>query len=97
LQSGVASHQSSVEPFVGLVDALLGDPDENGQVSGEVQLLILNQEEARKARVNLGPDDYHKAWEAHGVGGYVQLHGILILGDRVHRIENVSNFKFLKD
>jgi hypothetical protein len=91
------AHQPKPSMFVGLVDALFGDPDEDGRVSGEVQLLIINQEEVRRARINLGPKDYHKAWEAHGVGGYVQLYGILVLGDRVHRIENVSNFKFLKD
>ncbi len=82
---------------MGLVDALFGDPNESGQVSGEVQLLILNQEEARKARVTLCPEDYHKAWEAHGVGGYVQLHGILIPGPRIDHIEHVTNFKMLKD
>jgi hypothetical protein len=83
--------------FVGLVDALFGTPDEANRVSGEVQLLLFNQEGPQKARVSLNADDYHVAWEAHGQGGYVSLHGILNLGQRVHRIESVSNFKLLKE
>lgn len=89
--------EPQVSHFVGLVDSLHGDPDEHGHVSGEVQLLILNQEELTKARVILGTEDYHKAWEAHGVGGYVSLSGILVRGERVHRITEISNFKFLRD
>jgi hypothetical protein len=83
--------------FVGLVDALFGTPDEANRVSGEVQVLLFNQEGPQKARVNLNADDYHVAWEAHGQGGYVSLHGILNLGQRVHRIESVSSFKLLKE
>ena len=83
--------------FIGLVDALFGTPDEGNRVSGDVQLLLLNQEGNRKARVNLNPRDYHLAWEAHGEAGFVSLHGILNLGERVHRIEHVSNFKNLKE
>jgi hypothetical protein len=83
--------------FVALVDALFGTPDERNRVSGDVQLLLLNQEGNLKARVSLNADAYHVAWEAHGEAGFVSLHGILIPGGRVHRIENVSNFKLLKE
>lgn len=83
--------------LVGLVDALFGDPDEDGKVSGDVQLMIFNQEEAIRARATLDSHDYHQAWEAHGVGGYVSLSGILVLGSRVHRIEQVRNFRVLNE
>jgi len=83
--------------FVGWVDALFGTPDEANRVCGDVQLLLLNQEGLQKARVNLNVDDYHVAWEAHGVAGYVALKGKLVRGERVHKIVEVSNFKFLKD
>jgi len=83
--------------FIGLVDALFGEPDQSGLVSGEARLSIYNQEENRLARVVLGPDDYKKAWKAHGVGGYVQLQGVLIPGDRVDRIERIKSFRLLKD
>lgn len=81
--------------FVGLVDALFGNPDETNRVSGEVQLLLLNQEGNIKARAFLNADDYYVAWEAHGQGGFVALHGLLNLGERLHRIEKVTNFKLL--
>jgi hypothetical protein len=84
--------------FIALVDALSGNPDEHNRVSGEVQLLVFDAEEGSfKARVNLDADEYHIAWEAHGVAGYVSLNGVLKLGGRVHRIESVSNFKRLND
>ena len=50
---------------VALVDALSGNPDANGRVNGEVQLLVFDPEEGSsfKARVNLNADDYHIALE----------------------------------
>jgi hypothetical protein len=91
------ARESTTSYFVGLVDALFGTPDEANRVSGDVQLLLLNQEGSQKARVNLNADDYHVAWEAHGVGGYVSLSGKLVRGERVHRIVDVSSFKYLND
>jgi hypothetical protein len=91
------TREPQVSYFVGLVDSLFGDPDEQGLVRGEVQLLIFNQEEPIKARVNLDPDDYHTAWKAHGVGGYVSLNGKLVRGDRLNLITEVSNFRFLSE
>lgn len=87
-----------VSRFMGLVDSLYGDPDETGRVRGEVQLLLMNQEENIRARVNLEADDYHKAWEAHGEGGYVSLHGTLeMTGERTRRIVGPTKFQLLKD
>jgi hypothetical protein len=83
--------------LIGMVDALLGDPDENGLVRGDVQLLIMNQEELIRARLTLDAPDYHQAWEAHGVGGYVSLNGLLVVSGRSCRIEQVRSFKALKD
>ncbi|HEX8200539.1 MAG TPA: hypothetical protein VF590_08625 [Isosphaeraceae bacterium] len=84
--------------FIALVDALFGNPDEYNRVSGEVQLLVFDAEEGTfKARVDLNADDYQVAWSAHGAAGYVSLNGVLKPGVRLHRIENVSNFKFLRD
>ncbi len=81
--------------FVGLVDSLDGNPDETGHVSGDVQLLLLEQEGQVRARVNLGAQDYHTAWEAHGVGGYVTFRGVLEKGERAHRITSISDFQRL--
>lgn len=91
------TREPQVSHFIGIVDSLHGNPDEDGLVRGEVQLLILNQEEMTRARVTLNANDYHTALEAHGVGGYVSLNGVLFRGDRVHRIVEVTNFKSLKD
>jgi hypothetical protein len=91
------TREPHVSYFVAMVDSLHGDPDLDGLVRGEVQLSILNQEETTKARVNLNPNEYRTALEAHGVGGYVSLNGVLIRGDRVHRIIETANFKALKD
>jgi hypothetical protein len=84
--------------FVGLVDLLDGDPDLSNRVSGDVQILILNHDKEKlQARVTLNPDDYHKAWEAHGTAGYVKFQGVLNMGGRNHRIVDVSGFDLLKD
>jgi len=89
--------EPQVAHIIGMVDSLDGNPDEDGLVLGEVQLLIFNQEETTRARVTLNAKDYRTALETHGVAGYVSLNGVLIRGDRVHRIVDVANFKSLKD
>jgi hypothetical protein len=91
------AREPHVSYFVAMVDSLHGDPDQDGLVRGEVQLSILNQEETTKARVTLNPNEYQTALATHGVGGYVSLNGVLIRGDRVHRIAEVTNFKSLRD
>ncbi|WP_152050801.1 hypothetical protein [Tautonia marina] len=92
------THTPKKSFLVGLVDSLHGDREESGRVSGDVQLLILNQEEKEKirARVTLDADDYQKAGEAHLAGEYVALHGILMMGDRAHRIVEVTGFTPLR-
>ena len=87
--------EPQVAHFVGLVDSLSGDLDPDGLVRGEVQLAILNQDETIKARVVLSPEDYHTAWEMHGVGGYVSLNGVLTRSGRVYRIVGVRDFRSL--
>jgi len=89
--------EPQVAHFVGLVDSLYGDPDLDGLVRGEVQLSILNQDETTKARVTLNPHEDQTALEMHGVGGYVSLSGVLIQGNRTHRIAEVTNFRALRD
>ena len=82
--------------FVGMVDSLHGDPDERGEVRGEVQLLLFDQDGTTKARAVLGAADYHTALEVHGAAGYVSLKGVLIRGARIHRIDGVTDFQALK-
>jgi hypothetical protein len=84
-----------ISSFFGLVDSLMGSPDSEGRMQGDVYLLLFDQEATIRARATLNAEDYHIAWEAHGIAGYVSLNGILIRGGRVHRIEQVSNLKHL--
>ncbi len=84
--------------FIGLVDSLHGAPDERGRVRGEVQLLLMNQDENIKARVTLDADDYRKALEAHGAGGFVTLVGTLeMTGERTRRIVDPTKFRCLNE
>jgi hypothetical protein len=89
------SEGPKVSSFFGLVDSLMGGPDSESRVQGDVYLLLFDQEATLRARATLGPEDYHTAWEAHGAAAYVSLNGILIRGGRVHRIDQVSNLKRL--
>ncbi len=91
------AREPQVALFIGLVDSLYGSPDIDGLVRGEVLLSILNQDETIKARVTLNPNEYQTALEMHGVGGYVSLSGVLIRGNRTHRIAEITNFKALRE
>ena len=81
--------------FVALVDSLMGGPDAEGHVQGDVYLMLFDTEGTIRARATLDADQYHTAWEAHGRAAYVTLNGILIRERRIHRIERVSDLKLL--
>jgi hypothetical protein len=82
--------------FVGYVDALNGDPGEDGRVQGETTLLVMHEEEMVKARADLNPDDYQKAVDAHRTVGVVKFRGVLHLGRRIHRITNLTDFSVVQ-
>jgi hypothetical protein len=89
------SNEPKVSQFVGLVDSLLGDPDPEGRVQGDVILMLFDVEGTIKARATLGADDYQIAWQAHGAARYVAFSGMLFRERRTHRIERISQFKLL--
>jgi hypothetical protein len=89
------SKEPKLSDFVGLVDSLLGDPDADGRVQGDVILMVFDVEGTIKARATLDADNYRIAWQAHGAARYVTLNGMLIPERRTHRIERISQFKLL--
>lgn len=90
----------SLEPtsslFIGFVDALNGEPAEDGQMQGETTLLLAREDEMIRARADLNAKDYQTAIDAHRKAGFVKFHGLLHLGHRVHRITDVSDFQLVK-
>jgi hypothetical protein len=89
------SKEPKVSNFVGLVDSLLGDPDPEGRVQGDVILMLFDVEGAVKARATLDAGNYQVAWQAHGAARYVTLSGMLIRERRTHRLQKISHFKLL--
>jgi len=78
--------------FVGYVDALNGFMGDAGEMQGEVTLLVLYEGETVRAKVDLGPQDYRMANEAHMTGGAVSVRGSLHLGRRIHRLRDINGF-----
>jgi len=87
--------EPKMSTFVGLVDSLMGNPDPDRRVEGDVTFLLFDTDETIKARATLSADDYRVAWQAHGEAGYVSLRGKLIRERRSNRIEEVSDLKSL--
>jgi hypothetical protein len=81
--------------FVGYVDALNGFMGESGEMQGEVTLLLLYEGETLRAKVDLGPQDYRSANEAHMTGGAVSVRGSLHLGRRIHRLRDITGFSLV--
>ena len=82
--------------FVGYVDTLDGDVDENGHMQGETSILVLHEEEVVRAHVDLGPDDYQRAVDAHRQGQPISLRGVLHRSSRSNRINEVSDLRLLE-
>jgi hypothetical protein len=78
--------------FIGYVDALNGSMGDNGEMQGEVTLLLLYAGETLRAKIDLDSQDYRTANEAHMSGGAVSVRGSLHLGRRIHRLRDVTGF-----
>jgi hypothetical protein len=91
------AHAPQRQYLVGFVDTLNGRPNADGRMEGQVILRVIDPEgEILRARADLNPDDYHTAWEAHGRNLPFSLQGILRRGVRTHRIDGVTDFRFLQ-
>ncbi|WP_157619470.1 hypothetical protein [Skermanella stibiiresistens] len=83
--------------FIGTVEGLEGDMDENGRRSGEVILSILLREgESIRARVILNHNDYEKAYKAHmDDGSYVRVAGKLLPGRQPRQLTDIASFDLI--
>jgi hypothetical protein len=90
------SNEPKIAQFIGLVDSLLGDPDAERRVSGDVILMLFDSEGTIKARATLGPDDYKVAWRAHGEARFVSLSGMLVGERRSYRVERIAHLRLLE-
>lgn len=81
--------------YVGKVDALLGEAGRDGRPEGEVILAVQVEDEILKVRLDLDPEHYQTAGDAHLKGRFVSVRGILRRGPRVHRLEGATDFAVL--
>lgn len=81
--------------FIGKIDSLHGSAGENGRVQGDIILaFIYDDGELLRAKLNLGPDDYALACDAHKQGKYVQVTGTLHRGYRANWIKDPKHFTY---
>lgn len=85
------------ELFVGKVDALLGEPADDGAMQGEIVLAAQVEDAVLKVRVRLAPAEYLLAGRAHLESRFVRVRGVLHRGPRVHRLEAASELAVLGD
>jgi len=85
------------DQFVGFIDGLSGAPGKNGEMQGTVTLAMFSQEddEVIKARLELTPEDYQTACDAHKSGQIVAVSGVLHRAARVHHIRRYSDFRIV--
>jgi hypothetical protein len=79
--------------FIGTVESLSGNIDNNGKRYGEVKLSILLGSDIVNAKANLRPEDYYMADQAHmSPGSYVKIKGKLQPGKQVRSITDIVEF-----
>jgi hypothetical protein len=81
--------------YVGHVETLMGAPDADGNMAGEVSLRIVDDDELLRVRVNLNVEDYLIACDAHRDHLAVSSRGELRRGARVHRLLDYRDFRTL--
>jgi hypothetical protein len=86
------------DSFIGTVERLDGVMDASGCRSGDVILALLIPEEGEtvKAKIQLSADAYKKADHAHMTsGGYVRVTGRLHPGRQPRQLTHVSRFELI--
>jgi hypothetical protein len=85
------------EVFIGTVEQLAGDIDNEGKRSGEVILnLYQGDDEIIKAKTSLNSEQYIKADKAHMTSGaYIRVKGKLHLGNQPRNLTNVTVFELI--
>lgn len=86
------------QEFVGTVETLNGDIEDDGRRSGEVILsLLLPGEETVRTRVTLRAEQYANAVKAHEMGrGYVMIKGVLYRDSRSGYIKDIDSFELIE-
>lgn len=82
--------------FIGKVDTLGGEPNDQELMEGQVILLLLVDKSILKVKVTLNPEDYSKACDAHKLNRYVSIKGTFIKKDRASVIQAHTDFQILK-
>jgi hypothetical protein len=86
------------DTFIGTVERLDGEIDDDGRRSGDVILALLLPDEGEtvRARISLNADDYEKAITAHRTNGaYICVVGRLRPGRQPRQLTNVTRFELL--
>lgn len=88
------------DTFIGTVERLDGEMDEDGRRSGGVVLALLLAEEGEsvRARTVLTPDQYAIADQAHMTNGaYVRVTGKLRPGRQPRQLTDITEFNIVRD
>ena len=88
---------SKQDRFVARVTSLRGEANSQEQMEGEVVLVLLDLDTSIKARVQLKPEDYSLACDAHKMNKYVTVVGTLSRFRKTNQIEDYTNFQILPD
>jgi hypothetical protein len=84
------------QTFFGFVDTLNGRANADDRLEGPVILRLLGSEsEPVRARADLGAEDYHTAWQAHGQHRAITVQGILRRAGRTNRLDEVTGLRLL--
>ena len=85
------------ETFIGTIDTLDGDVGEDERRKGFVTLTTFYNNETFKSKINLSPDEYQIAIDAHRKGNaFVKIVGDLQRGKSSQSIVNVQRFNLVE-
>lgn len=90
-----ATHEERVDVFIGTVEELKGNSNDQGR-SGPVRLLVWKDNETFRATVDLDAVQYKKAGQAHMEGNkYIKVEGKLHKRGRDFHITQIGTFELL--
>jgi hypothetical protein len=92
-----ATERHQEDTFIGTVERLDGEMDEDGRRSGDVTVaLLLREGESVRAKLTLDPDDYETAARAHLTrGAYVRVTGRLHPGRQPRQLADLQRFEVI--
>jgi hypothetical protein len=92
-QKLIPQSRENQDLFIGKVQVLHGEPDDDGRMQGEATLVLFVDDQPIKATGFFGPETYAQVCDAHKANRYIRIFGMLSEKARCSELKNITSLE----